>query len=93
MGETKKEIKEERKRETESTNWSTLMNDVLIQEKIKHDVIFVFSGLHSTLLVSFHLQRHMGNFVIQVNGHPWMTSLKYAYFSTRYPLRHTFKKF
>ena len=25
-------------------------------------------GLHSTLLVSFHLQRHMGDFVIQVIG-------------------------
>merc|ERR1719361_2742479 len=25
-------------------------------------------GLHSTLIVSFHLQRHMGNFVIQVYG-------------------------
>ena len=28
----------------------------------------LFPGEHSTLLVSFHLQRHMGNFVIQVYG-------------------------
>ena len=29
-----------------------------------------FSEIHSTLLVNFHLQRHMGNFVIQVMNRP-----------------------
>ena len=31
-------------------------------------IICFFAGEHSTLIVSFHLQRHMGNFVIQVYG-------------------------
>ena len=30
--------------------------------------IFVFLGIHSSLQVQFKLQRHMGNFVIQVYG-------------------------
>ena len=32
------------------------------------DFSFLILGEHSTLIVSFHLQRHMGNFVIQVYG-------------------------
>ena len=32
------------------------------------DISFLILGEHSTLIVSFHLQRHMGNFVIQVYG-------------------------
>ena len=30
--------------------------------------IFAFLGIHSSLQVQFKLQRHMGNFVIQVYG-------------------------
>ena len=30
--------------------------------------LHMFIGDHSTLLVSFHLQRHMGDFIIQVRG-------------------------
>ena len=31
-------------------------------------LFFFFTGIHSTLQVQFKLQRHMGNFVIQVYG-------------------------
>ena len=30
-------------------------------------IIVIILGIHSTLIVSFHLQRHMGDFVIQVS--------------------------
>ena len=40
----------------------------LIQTPTGNSTIQLNKGLHSTLLVSFHLQRHMGNFVIQVYG-------------------------
>ena len=30
-------------------------------------IIIILLGIHSTLIVSFHLQRHMGDFVIQVS--------------------------
>ena len=41
-------------------------NKSLIGEATLHLLVLHFSEIHSTLLVNFHLQRHMGNFVIQV---------------------------
>ena len=35
-------------------------------------------GTYSTLLVSFHLQRHMGDFVIQVRIYRW-TSINWRF--------------
>ena len=40
-----------------------------------------FSEIHSTLLVNFHLQRHMGNFVIQVGNLAKIMSVKIIWFS------------
>lgn len=36
--------------------------------KTRHSLLFVFLGQYSTLIVHFYLQRHMGNFLIQVYG-------------------------
>ncbi|XP_071744347.1 gamma-aminobutyric acid receptor subunit alpha-6 isoform X2 [Lepeophtheirus salmonis] len=40
----------------------------LIQAPTGNSTVIVNNGAHSTLLVNFHLQRHMGNFMIQVYG-------------------------
>lgn len=37
-------------------------------ESCKYLIKKIFSDEYSMLLVSFHLQRHMGNFLIQVYG-------------------------
>ena len=41
-------------------------------------IVLHFSEIHSTLLVNFHLQRHMGNFVIQVTYFARIKTLKIA---------------
>ena len=41
------------------------------QSKVKFPIL----GDHSTLLVSFHLKRHMGDFVIQVFGNIFIENI------------------
>ena len=49
-----------------SVVWESIT--ITFQNSVALTLLHLFLGMHSTLLVSFHLQRHMGNFVIQVYG-------------------------
>ena len=46
--------------------WPQSLRRLISGEAALHLLVLHFSEIHSTLLVNFHLQRHMGNFVIQV---------------------------
>ena len=51
---------------TPTGNETMYLNHGEEDDNIFHHFVSFCSGYHSTLLVSFHLQRHMGDFVIQV---------------------------
>ncbi|KAJ8976143.1 hypothetical protein NQ317_018115 [Molorchus minor] len=57
-----------KKQDVSISNNSEDNSNNLLNEALLHDVVILIIAEYSMLLVSFHLQRHMGNFLIQVYG-------------------------